>query len=131
MITNILTTVATYAHLNVHTPEDLVRAHLAVLQSKTRQGIHAVPHASKHPLVGYVNHGRWVGDCCDCGSGVSLHPEWTEGRCFACGAVYAAQFPPNVAQIEALLVQRPSLVNRNWVPPETVEDLASQNAENL
>lgn len=77
----------------------------------------------------YVNHGRWVAECPleDGYYAVAAKP----GRGFTCachGREYVIAFPPEFAEIEAVLGRRPALRNRNWTPDETVADLERENA---
>jgi hypothetical protein len=83
--------------------------------------------AIETPLVPFVSLGAWVGQCL-CGAGVACHPGWPEARCFACGSVYVAiAWPADRAAIEAALLRRPRMENRNWHQPETVADLLAEN----
>jgi hypothetical protein len=44
-----------------------------------------------------------------------------------CGLVCGADWPPNVADIEWVLMQRPVPGTRNWLPTEDLHDLLSEN----
>lgn len=100
------------------------QAHVRACQEKF-----ASPHNSKLPLVMEVNHGRWVGFCPECRSGVTTEKHWPEARCFDCGAVFHdVLWPEEKEQIETLLLLRP-LMNQNWNAGETVSALAVQNIE--
>jgi len=46
-----------------------------------------------------------------------------------CGLTCAADWPPNVAQIERLLSVRPVPSTRNWLPGEPVVNLLCENIE--
>lgn len=132
MITNILTAEAIYAHLGVRDQQTLAVAHETMVQVKAKQGVRLTKNAKSQSLVAYINHGRWISECLDCHSGIAMHPDWTDGRCFHCGAVYSnVVFPAARAALEEALVLRPALENRNWQPPETVADLLAENKEHL
>lgn len=84
------------------------------------------------PLEAYVNHGRWIVKC-KCGG---AEKAWEEGlfMCLSClnsshkHQYRKAIFPRTRAKIEALLIQRP-LINRNWIPGETLTQLKKENKE--
>jgi hypothetical protein len=46
-----------------------------------------------------------------------------------CGLTCPADWPPNVADIEALVMPRPVPATRNWLPGETMLDLLAENIE--
>ena len=74
-----------------------------------------------------VSGGKWL-VCCRCGNYPSVHPDWRLALCFECGAMYErVQMPADAVAIEAVLVERPSLANRAWLPHESVDDLIRQN----
>ena len=80
-----------------------------------------------------VNAGRWMIPRCPtegCFAGILLDPEWNESICTECGRVYRPIWPPtdDRAAIEALLGVRPT-ANQNWVPGETLEQLAQDNTD--
>lgn len=74
----------------------------------------------------YVSHGEWKCDC-PCGNWPIADPDWGVAICFQCGALYRPTFPPNVAEIEAILLKRPSTANQNWLPEETALELEAEN----
>jgi len=83
-------------------------------------------------LQAYVNHGRWLVKC-ECGG---AEYAWEE-KLFMCQSCWNAnhkhefrkiKFPKERKQIEELLSKRP-IVNRNWKPNETIEDLIRENKE--
>ena len=83
--------------------------------------------ATEHPPV-IVSGGKWL-IVCPCGNGPSVHPEWALALCFDCGKVYEGlTMPEDAAGIEAALMQRPHLWQRQWAPGETVGDLLAENA---
>ena len=77
----------------------------------------------------YVNHGRWVADCEACRSALRVSPG-DEFTCLECGHHDADVFwPDDWADIDAVLALRPSILNRNWLPGETLDDLRAENLE--
>lgn len=90
--------------------------------------------------VAYVNHGRWIARCPRpfCNSAEHAGKDPTTGHvggltgigftCAECALVCAADWPPNVDDIEMLLSLRPVPATRNWEPPETVHDLLAENS---
>lgn len=85
-----------------------------------------------HSVFAYVTGGMWQVPCA-CGNRPSVSPEWKIARCFDCGFVYrehviALPSSHEVSEIERLLVLRPHLATRNWLPTETVADLRAENA---
>lgn len=127
MITNILTA----EQHNARSPRELRERHEHFLRlRKQKRGVDTVPHDVAEPISARVNHGQWV-LMCSCGAGVLTHPAWRVGRCFSCGAVYTdVVFPDDVAAVEAALVRRPLMENRNWVPGETAEGLQQESLDN-
>jgi hypothetical protein len=83
------------------------------------------------PVLARVNHGRWIADCPNCRCGPLTHPEWRLACCGECGCVMTnVVFPADLDQIVDLLLRRPTRPTQNWAPPETVADLARENAAN-
>lgn len=84
------------------------------------------------PLAAEVNHGRWVVSCPYC-AGASMAEEGEVFFCPDClmlqngGFPRPVMFPPNAAEIEAILLDRPDEARRNWLPYETVEALRREN----
>ena len=87
-------------------------------------------------LKARVDHGMWIVDCpCNNAAVVDLnHPFFICAVCLT-GAWYVVDLPAELADIEAVLLERtahsPVLgwVNRNWSPGESVEDLLEENVE--
>jgi hypothetical protein len=112
---------------SVRNPHELRAKHQGMLARQRSRGIDAHEHIVTTHLFARIEHGRWIADCA-CGSGVNVQPGWPEARCLGCGAVYSdVVFPLNRAAIEAVLVKRPGLANRNWWPSESLEDLEREN----
>jgi hypothetical protein len=79
-----------------------------------------------------VNHGRWLFDCPDCrAKGTPASSNATPGLdtvvCLTCGGEFPASFPAERAEIERLLLLRPSKEHRNWETAEPVDDLRAEN----
>lgn len=93
------------------------------------------------PLVARVNHGRWIASC-SCGMlglprpGCIVFLDVLLGWCVRCGngawgggwRRIVAPEPDERRLIEAVLLCRPNVGDRNWEPGETVELLAAENA---
>jgi hypothetical protein len=81
-----------------------------------------------------VNHGRWIARCVVCGGAEEVTPKEPVFYCLSCGNadngghVMAVVFPDDREAIEAELLRRPDIGTRNWLPTETVNDLASESA---
>jgi hypothetical protein len=94
------------------------------------------------PLVARVNHGVWIASC-DCGARGTPAPGcvvWLSaplGFCVRClnrgwGGGWRPLVVPEASEraaIEAVLVCRPKISDRNWEPGETIAVLADQNRE--
>lgn len=91
----------------------------------------AAPTAHGESVSVVVNHGRWVVACPDC-QGAQLACR-TDKRfmCDECGNVAIGGewrpvvWPPQATAIEAVLKRR-RIVNQNWLPGETVQDLINE-----
>jgi hypothetical protein len=99
--------------------------------------------ATAAPLTARVNHGIWIASC-DCGAPRDKIPTpgggvWLDAPmiwCLRCqnGGTGRGWRPVAVtdeqtrARIEAVLLCRPNVEDRNWEPSETVADLIAQNA---
>lgn len=89
------------------------------------------------PIPARVDWGRWCAPC-PCGGAEMV---WIEGPhqiwCAVCGnAALAGQWrpvslPDRVHEIIVTLGERPHAKDRNWMQPQTVEDLQAWNVENL
>lgn len=90
----------------------------------------------------FLSHGQWVARCprqgchnaekagrCDDGTTGGLDG----GRFYCreshggCGFTCAADWPPNVHNIEKLVMSRPVPASRNWLPGEDLHDLLGEN----
>jgi hypothetical protein len=67
----------------------------------------------------------WAGQtpvACDChDQDLCQHGE-------TCGEVFTVEWPLWIAEIEAVMAERP-IPNRNWYPHETLADLLAENVE--
>jgi hypothetical protein len=79
-------------------------------------------------VAAYVNHGRWVADCPECGGGIGGWPASPDGACLDCGHVYAVAYPPDWNRAEDLLGRRPPR-HRHWRCDrgETVTELEAED----
>lgn len=85
-------------------------------------------------LRAYINHGRLLVDCPDCGGAEFV---WASGpfqmMCRQCwniaigGRWRMVDCPPDLDSIAEALGQRPLARHRNWLPGETVESLRLEN----
>lgn len=81
-----------------------------------------------------ANHGRWVVECAYCPSAeaVSIGATTFVCRHELCPhylEVQLCELPAEAVEIEKILVLRPDVQNRNWIPGETVEDLLVESHE--
>ncbi len=106
-------------------------------------------------VLAYVNHGRWLADCPECRTGLSLprgefvspalmvrvggpviqvKPKWvlseSNAACPICDLPVKVMWPKDADLIDAALEPRPRLVNRNWRPGETVDSLLAETGRN-
>lgn len=113
-----------FAHL------DELRVHWVSFLITDRGGLQPVRRDGELEL--HVSEGRWCADCPNCGGGIASPPlEWPEleGCCLTCGSVYGIERldPVFVEGLERMLAVRP-MKNQNWRAPETLDDLAAENA---
>lgn len=92
-------------------------------------------------ITAYVDHGRWIACCPFCPSAQVVSPEDPFFLCAGddgCvnlpiqGAYVAVVFPDETTQqdVEAVLLERPAMSTRNWLPDETADDLLAENVAN-
>lgn len=78
-------------------------------------------------VAAFVSGGCWV-VLCPCGNAPAADPEWRLACCFECGAIYeGVSFPDSWQDVEAVLVARPKMHQRNANPSERLSVLASEN----
>lgn len=102
------------------------------------------------PALAFMNHGRWVAQCGTCPGAERVWPggqirEIDRGpnagrrfgvgadgvlHCGSCGNTTPVKFPDDRLAIEKILSRRPAFANRNWVPGESMDDLAAENLVN-
>ncbi|GAA0528851.1 hypothetical protein GCM10010172_06830 [Paractinoplanes ferrugineus] len=76
------------------------------------------------------NWNRWVVDCGNCPSALTVPPGTPHTQCWDCGFLIGPiVWPRDPDGIVAILSYRPDPNTRNWDPGETMEDLLAQNAE--
>jgi hypothetical protein len=75
-----------------------------------------------------INAGRWIADC-RCNAGLPAWPSHDRVACPECGAEFLVRFPPNWEGIEAALLLRRKVEERNWRPGETLDDLERANRD--
>lgn len=84
----------------------------------------------------YINQGRWVADCPNCGSGIACWDRNPEACCLGnrCGHVYTVAWQPAAvrAEVERVLAVRLE-DHQNWEAQrgETVEELKIENVLQL
>lgn len=107
---------------NARTPEDYhmrQAAFLAALQQARPYLTWPTPHpATQPPAAGpLVEWGRWKIACGACANWPSYAPAWQLACCFECGAIYdGLAVAGDVLAIEADLLARPTMAERNWSP---------------
>lgn len=119
-------------------------ASLAALRQRAHQAGVVLPEvmgtAPGPVLSAFVNNGRWLVLCPSC-YGAECAREDERFLCEGCWNADAgrqwlpAVFPPERADVEMVLLQRPAPRNRNWrgpwAPQETVDDLRREQAANM
>lgn len=90
-----------------------------------------------------ILYGRWMVDCPRCNGANDVIPGEPIYLCSCCmwpgvfrpGSEYVAPhfaeviFPENREAIEAILLKRPAIANRNWYPGESIEQLEKENSQ--
>jgi hypothetical protein len=102
------------------------REHLA------KKGVH-----KDNEIKAFVRHGRWLVECPHCHSCQVASVTDKRFLCIEChnvlvnGDWFKVSWPTEKQrlQIEAVLLARPFIENRNWEYPETVKDLKAENRE--
>lgn len=94
-----------------------------------RSGHHRERNADGRSIPLFVETGRWLADCPECGAGIEASPTLPELTCLGCGRVYKPALPAELDVATELLELRPDLGTRNWYPQkgETVADLHHEN----
>lgn len=90
--------------------------------------------AARGEATAQVIRSNWVAVCPFCAGGILIQP----GEPFFCPDCMmqgngflpmGIRWPENRTAIEAVLVQRPNPMNRNWYPWESVDVLTAENLE--
>lgn len=106
------------------TRESYFRAQMVFLASNAASG---APFTVDTQRFAFIGNGAWRITCTKCGEPPCTDPDWGVSCCFYCGAIHTnIVFPDNYREIEALLVKRHVPHQRNWAPPETLEDLINE-----
>lgn len=111
-------------------PERIVMKHWALAP---RAGMPQGSHGTQTPAL--VRQGRWLVICPWCASAQNASTEDHRFFCIECsnGAVdgkwITVVWPDEREDIETLLGNRPLPSQRNWEPPETLDELRKENIE--
>jgi hypothetical protein len=122
------------------TPPIDLRAYLLAFYPLARIASTRHVNRSAVPMTARINHGVWIASC-ECGAeghpspGCVVYLDNPIGWCVRCGnRAHGGMWRPIMvpgaderAAIEAVLLCRPSLSDRNWQPGETVDELIAQN----
>lgn len=81
-----------------------------------------------------ANWGRWIARCPAglCTNAVAVNRHQQRFTCLGeggCGWTSPLEWPMDPEMIEALLSVRPDVRTRSWLPGETLDDLAVENAQ--
>jgi len=90
-----------------------------------------IDESSMHvqPVQARILYGRWLVDCPVCRGANDVIPSEPVYLCSSCGwpeRFVMVEFPPEIREIERLLLKRP-IQNRNWQPGETLAFLTAEN----
>lgn len=87
-------------------------------------------------IPAFVNSGRWIVQCPNCGSGQLVDPQQDRFLCVECVNDHLGRqwvtvvWPAELDAIEEVLSVRDELSSMNWRPGETVEELQAENEAN-
>lgn len=85
------------------------------------------------PILAQVNHNRWIALCPDCSGSEYV---WLDEPVFMCETCWNAAIggqwrpitvPADAEAITRVLMARPQLASRNWLPDETLTTLRGEN----
>lgn len=106
-----------------------------------QQGIRApseIANIEDNPTYAHISHSRIVADCPNCNNAEFV---WRDGphvmACANCGnadiqnKLRQVIIPDILNMIEGALLRRPNPATRNWFPGETLEQLETENEEQL
>jgi hypothetical protein len=104
----------------VATLDDVLVWRLLYADRMEGKSLHERPHVVKP----YINAGRWIFGCPDCGANHvnSATPGLPTVVCSTCSGEFPAQFPDDREAIEQELLMRP-LDERQWTPGEALSEL--------
>lgn len=104
---------------------DLVSMAAKFSQRMGRHGAENMPAR----MPAFISDGRWVTNCPrdGCHNGPAADRATARAVCFDCGAVFSVEFPPEMGDVEDVLMDRPSEFNRHWTPGESPVSLAIEN----
>lgn len=103
-----------------------LRKYTKAIADAKRRGDPVVTDTVARPVAARIELSRWL-FVCPCGSGVAVHPDWPDARCFECGRIFTAVvIPAERMRIESVLMKRPAERNRSWTT-ETVDELIDEN----
>jgi hypothetical protein len=91
--------------------------------------VSALVHGSTRVVSAEANWGRWVARCGWCPSAMAVEPGTAGFHCRECWQSTEVVWPSDdmVQGVERLLMMRPDVSTRNWLPGETLIDLAWEN----
>lgn len=106
-----------------------------ILRHMLRHGIQAKGISDAPAMGAIIRQGKWL-VLCENPKCTGAEKVWEEGLIMCCSCLNGhaghqflkTSFPPERTAIEAMLEFR-VVDARNWEPPETVEDLRTQNIE--
>lgn len=87
-------------------------------------------HVWPEPVTAYVSDGRWVADCPFDNGGIGCSPDNPSGFDFGCGTIVQVVFPSGATAAENILLARPRMQNRHWLP-QRGESVSALRKENL
>ena len=98
----------------------------------------SLPFPNFHDVITFgprVERGKWIAQCVACDSFSVIRRHAQTHVCYSCwnGGTpvwLPISWPENTEEIEAILLRRPNVINRNWYPGETVEMLRQENLDN-
>lgn len=96
--------------------------------------VHAIRITHTEVIQARVNHGRWVVDCPECPSAQMGDPADPRFLCAECAAGWCKVVYPSaefIEQLEELFRIVPQQRNMNWVPGETLDELAQSIQDGL
>lgn len=127
-----ITTLETAPHIVAVLPQPTPYQWATYVRSLAGKPIPVVTAPSGEVLA-YINWSRWVADCPFCQGAEVVSRRLPVFYCASCGmernggAPARVIFPADADQIEAVLLCRPVVATRNWLPHEAVTRLQAEN----